>query len=72
MPKRLAKARSKEQIFGDSLRRANLRPRFCAAQVLAVTTFCRLGLRLGDAWVTLGSRKGHPSATQGRPKGRLA
>src|SRR5579871_6508126 len=29
-------------------------------------------LGLGGAWVALGPPKGHPSATQGRPKGRIA
>jgi len=36
-----------------------------------VATLCRLGLGLGDPWVTQGSRKGLPTVTQGPPKGRF-
>jgi hypothetical protein len=42
--------------------------------MVSVATLCRvgLGLGLGDPWVAQAWPKGHPSVTQGRPKGRFS
>jgi hypothetical protein len=40
--------------------------------VITFSELWDLGLGLGDAWVTLGSPKGHPSVAQARPKDRCA